>query len=185
MSPDPQEPWSSFLRALDDGLGSPVALHCIGGFVMTMLFGVSRSTSDIDFLVVVGDPNSAVLQELGGQGSELHRRFKVLHPVAVTNYPEDYESRLIPVWEGLSLKNIRLYALEPHDLALTKLERNLGVDRQDVQALAEKGLLDPAVLRARYLTEFRPNLVSGAERHDLTLKFWIEMIRDVQSQGGS
>ena len=35
----------------------------------------------------------------------------------------------------------------------------------------------PAMKRARerYEKEFRPNLVSGAERLDLTLNLWIEM----------
>lgn len=182
MTSDTQERWESFLKAVDKRLGSPVELHCIGGFVMTMLFGVSRNTQDIDFLVVGRNRVSALLQELGGQGSDLHRRFNVyLHPVAVTTYPEDYESRLIPMLEGLGLKNIRLCGLEPHDLALTKLERNFDVDRQDVHALAAKGLIDAPTLRSRYFNEFRPNLVSGVKKHDLTMELWTEIIDEVQT----
>jgi hypothetical protein len=178
MPPDLQEPWASFLRALDAQLSSPVPLHCIGGFVMTTIYGVSRQTSDLDFLVA-RNSDSDLLQRLGGEGSDLHKRFNVrLHPVAIATYPEDYKSRLIPIWESLGLKDIRLFMLEPHDLALTKLERNGDVDRQDVQALARLGLIDPAVLKHRYLTEFRPNLVAGVERHDLTLELWIDMIRE-------
>lgn len=66
-------------------------------------------------------------------------------------------------------------ALEAHDLVLTKLERNWDVDRQDVQALAAAGFLDQTTLRQRYVTEFRPNLPSGAEKNDLTLNLWIEI----------
>jgi hypothetical protein len=172
----PREPWVSFLKALDGRLDGAVELHCIGGFVITMHFGLSRATSDIDILAAVPHEQLAALQRLGGQGSELHRRFKVyLQPVTVASYPEDYESRLIRMWPGLTLKHLRLYALEAHDLALTKLERNSDVDRRDICDLAAAGLINPTTLRERYKTEFRPNLVSNVERHDLTLKLWTEM----------
>jgi hypothetical protein len=96
MPPDPQEPWASFLGALDSQLSFSVPLHCIGGFVMTTIYGVSRQTSDLDFLVA-RNSDSDLLQRLGGEGSDLHKRFKLrLHPVGITTYPEDYESRLIP-----------------------------------------------------------------------------------------
>jgi hypothetical protein len=39
----PREPWVSFLKALDGRLDGAVELHCIGGFVITMHFGLSRT----------------------------------------------------------------------------------------------------------------------------------------------
>ena len=141
-----------------------------------MHFGLSRATSDIDILAAVPHERLAELQRLGGSGSDLHRRFKVyLQPVTVASYTEDYESRLVRMWRSLRSRRIQLYALEAHDLALTKLERNSDVDRQDVLDLARAGHLDAATLQDRYLKEFRPNLVSNAEKRDLTLKLWIEM----------
>src|SRR6202162_4764440 len=175
-SQGPREPWVSFLKALDDALKDSVELHCIGGFVITMHFGLSRATSDIDILAAVPHERLAELQRLGGSGSDLHRRFKVyLQPVTVASYTEDYESRLVRMWRSLRSRRIQLYALEAHDLALTKLERNSDVDRQDVLDLARAGHLDAATLQDRYLKEFRPNLVSNAEKHDLTLILWIEV----------
>lgn len=79
------------------------------------------------------------------------------------------------MWRSLKSRHVHLYALKAHDLALTKSERNSDVDRQDVLDLARAGHLDAATLQDRYLKEFRPNLVSSAEKHDLTLKLWIEM----------
>jgi hypothetical protein len=79
------------------------------------------------------------------------------------------------MWPGLKSRHIQLYALEAHDLALTKLERNSDVDRQDVLDLARAGYLDAVTLQDRYSKEFRPNLVSNVEKDDLTLKLWIEM----------
>ena len=37
------EPWRSFLNELDRIANSTVRLDCIGGFVVTMLYGLSRS----------------------------------------------------------------------------------------------------------------------------------------------
>jgi hypothetical protein len=172
----PSEPWKSFLKALDERLGEAVELHCIGGFAITMQYGLSRATSDIDVLTSIPRKKLATLQDLAGQGSDLHRRFKVyLQPVTIATYPEDYERRLIRMWPRFRLAHLQLFVLEPHDLALTKLERNGDVDRQDILALAGARLIDAETLRRRYEKEYRPNVVANAERLDLTLTLWIEM----------
>jgi uncharacterized nucleotidyltransferase DUF6036 len=172
----PPEPWASFLRALDVQLDESVDLHCLGGFAMTMQYGVSRTTADIDILPAVSSRILALLEKLAGKGSKLSEKFKVyIQPVTVATYPEDYESRLVRMWPKLRLKKLRLFALEPHDLALTKLERNSDVDRQDVLDLAAAGLINAKTLRRRYAKEFRPNLVSGEKKHDKTLDLWVEM----------
>jgi hypothetical protein len=97
--------------------------------------------------------------------------------------PEDYESRLDRMWPKSKLQRLRLFALEVHDLALTKLERNREKDRQDVEDLARAGRLDPETLRERYEKELRPNLLSHVERHDLTLKLWLESIQQIRAEG--
>jgi len=47
-------------------------------------------------------------------------------------------------------------------------------DRDDVQQLARAGHLNPEILRERYYSELRPNLLAHEARHDLTLKLWLE-----------
>ena len=64
--------------------------------------------------------------------------------------------------------------LEVHDLALTKLERNIDRDRDDVEYLAKTGQLDPVVLKQRYHEEFRPNLVAHEIRCDTNLQVWLD-----------
>jgi hypothetical protein len=66
-----------------------------------------------------------------------------------------------------------LLALDPHDLALAKLDRNSPVDREDVAHLARVVPLDPDVLRERYRAELRPVLTGDLRRHDRTLEMWI------------
>lgn len=168
----PPEPWRSFFAELDSRLGEEVALHLCGGFVVTQLYGVARTTSDVDFLSIV--PNlRANLAGIAGKGSPLHRKHKVfLDPVTVATRPQDYEDRLAEMFPG-AWSRLRLYALEAHDLALSKLERNIERDRDDVRQLALAKHIRPDVLRDRYYSELRPHLANEA-RHDLTLELWLE-----------
>lgn len=72
---------------------------------------------------------------------------------------------------------LRLFALDPYDLALSKLERNIERDRADVRFLARTIPLDLNVLQERYKKELRWQL-GNPEREDLTLKLWIEAIQE-------
>jgi len=74
-----------------------------------------------------------------------------------------------------AFKHLRLLALDPYDLALSKLERNLQRDRDDVLHLARTVPLDLEVLKDRYQKELRWQL-GKPEREDLTLQLWIETI---------
>jgi hypothetical protein len=170
---NPPEPWGSFFADVDAQLHQEIQLHCCGGFVVTQLYGVARSTSDVDFLSVVPNVWKDLL-EIGGKGSTLHQKHKIyLDAVNVATPPENYEERLVPLFAG-TWTRLQLFALEAHDLALTKLERNLERDRDDVQRLARAGYLKAVVLRERYYTELRPNLLAHEDRHDLTLRLWLE-----------
>lgn len=70
--------------------------------------------------------------------------------------------------------------LDPYDLALSKLERNTQRDRDDVKHLARTVPFDVKVREERYYTELRADL-GNPQREDLTMKLWIEMIQDQQS----
>ncbi|MCU1276245.1 MAG: hypothetical protein JWO48_3676 [Bryobacterales bacterium] len=75
--------------------------------------------------------------------------------------------------------NLRLFALEPYDLALSKLERNRERDRDDVKYLAIHVPLVPEKLMALYEEEMRPYL-SNEAKHDLTMQLWVQMIQEVR-----
>lgn len=170
---EPPEPWRSFFSDVDAQLSQDVQLHCCGGFVVTQLYRVARTTSDVDFLGVVPNVRSN-LTEIGGKGSALHQKHKVyLDAVTVATPPENYEERLAHMFPGAWVR-LQLFALEAHDLALSKLERNLERDRDDVYQLALAGHLKAEVLRERYYNELRPNLLAHEDRHDLTLTLWLE-----------
>lgn len=96
-----------------------------------------------------------------------------MHHVGIASLPERYLERLTELYAG-RFKNIRLFVLDPYDLVLSKLSRNIDVDRDDAKYLAKTQHLDPQVLRERYTEELRALLIGPLNQHDQTLEFWIE-----------
>ncbi len=79
--------------------------------------------------------------ERGMQGSPLHKKYKVyLDRVGVAKVPENYEERLTEIFPKV-FKHLRLLALDPYDLALSKLERNIQRVRDHVKQLAKTASL--------------------------------------------
>ena len=167
------EPWLSFLRDVGRMLGQSVEVHCLGGFVLTVLWGLPRPTGDVDFLEIEPADAGDELLEIAGEESALAKRHKLqFHRVTVAECPEGYASRLVDITpRGLS--RLRLQALEVHDLALAKLARNSPRDRADVEFLVRQGALDRQCLQDRFEKELRPYLLNEV-REAATLKLWIE-----------
>ena len=119
--------------------------------------------------------------ELGMQGGPLHKKYKIyLDHVGVAHVPENYEERLSEISPKV-FKHLRLFALDPYDLALSKLERNVQRDRDDVMHLARTVPFDLEVLKDRYQKELRWQM-GNPDREDLTLRLWIEAIEEERGQ---
>ena len=69
--------------------------------------------------------------------------------------------------------------LDRYDLALSKLERNIDRDRDDVLLLSRANF-DVGVLRERYMTEVRPFVTGRTSWHDQTVELWLEMIEETR-----
>jgi hypothetical protein len=112
----------------------------------------------------------------------LDKKHKIyLDPVGVARMcRKNYEDRLTEIFPKV-FKHLRLLALDPYDLVLSKLERNIQRDRDDVTHLARTVPLDLEVPKERYQKELRWQL-DNPEREDLTLRLWIEAIQEEQSQ---
>jgi hypothetical protein len=105
----------------------------------------------------------------------LHRKYRIyLDRVGVATIPENYEDRLVEMVPG-AYRHLRLMALDPYDIALSKLERNNQKDRGDFRFLVRTIPLDSSVLEERCRTELRWQL-GRPDREDLTMKLWIEML---------
>jgi hypothetical protein len=143
------EPWLSFLHAVDKELSGPTEIHCFGGFVVAEYYGVSRPTADIDVIEARGAADRSTINEIAGRGSPLAKQHRVyVDIVNVAAVPENYEARLIAIFPD-EFKNLRLKAFERHDLALAKLGRNQDHDREDVKRLEASCAFSSAILNAR------------------------------------
>lgn len=175
------EPWASFLRELDGHLAGSTELHCLGGFVVSELYGLPRPTADVDILEATKGIDAATLSALAGRNSALHKRHKVyIDVVTIAAVPDHYASRLLDL-APQSFRNLHLKALERHDLLLAKLERNADRDREDLKRLALGPGLDVDLLRERYVNELRFQL-GRPEREDLTLDLWLAIIQELGSR---
>jgi hypothetical protein len=65
------EPWHSFLVELAREATEETHLDCMGGFVVTILYGLPRATSDLDVLLIAPREQRAPLLELGVRGGAL------------------------------------------------------------------------------------------------------------------
>jgi hypothetical protein len=172
--PEFPNPWRAFLEDVDRELPHEIALHCLGGFIAALYYDLPRPTNDLDYVEVVPHDAMESLERIAGIDSALARKHRVhLQHVGVASLPESYAKRLIEI-SPASLHRLRLFALEPHDLALSKLARNNPIDRNDVAQLAKSVPLKAETLRARYRFELRPIIIGDPERHDRTLEMWIE-----------
>lgn len=166
------EPWLSFLRDVDRTLGQPIKVHCLGGFVLSVLWALPRPTGDVDFIEI--DPSAAgdELLRIAGEGSDLAKRYRLrFHRVTIVEYPEGYVSRLVDITPR-RFHRLRLLAFEVHDLVLAKLARNSPRDRHDVAFLVGKGALDRRLLENRFEVELRPYVLNET-RHAANLKLWL------------
>lgn len=92
------EPWRSFFSDVDAILREDVELHCLGGFVITVLYNLARPTADVDVIAITPRSEIESLLSAGGQGSLLHRKHKVyLQLVGVATVPDSYEERLTAI----------------------------------------------------------------------------------------
>ncbi len=146
----------SFLNDLDAALanfaeeGERFNMFLLGRSALVMLYRFTHSTRDVDIVGWVNPPQlEAKVRELAGKDSAMAKARGIyldLVPPALPPLPGWYRQRAEEV--AGSWKVLRLWKLEIHDLAVTKLKSFRPKDRQDLQALCDRGLLNAAALRA-------------------------------------
>ena len=172
--PELPNPWRAFLVDVDGQLPRTIEIHCLDGFVAAFYYDLPRPTNDLDYIEVVPHDAMATLQKIAGIESSLAKKHRVhFQYVDVASLPESYADRLTEPFPG-RFRRLRLLALDPYDLALSKLARNSPVDRDDVAQLAKGVPLGAKVLRARYQRELRPIIIGDPDQHDRTVEMWIE-----------
>jgi hypothetical protein len=123
-------------------------MFLLGRAALVMHYQFQFSTKDIDIVWMRDSELECKAIELLGKGSTLAKTLGLfLDPVppGLPPLPGWFRHRceLIPG----NWKVLRLWMLEVHDLAATKLKSFRPQDREDLQILCDRGLLHPAKLR--------------------------------------
>jgi len=139
------------LEQVDKELGMKIKLIAVGGTAMTLL-DLKPSTIDIDF-----DLSSEDAEELEMALKTIPHGFRVDvfrdGMIFSQQLPVDYAGKCIDV--KTSLENIKLYALHPLDIVVTKIGRLNERDLQDIRACIEKfGLTKGQIEKRANLVEY-------------------------------
>ena len=73
----PPEPWDSFLKELDAAVDTPVRFDCIGGFVVTLFYGLDRPTADVDVIELAPRESAETVMALALRGGLLSRKYLI------------------------------------------------------------------------------------------------------------
>lgn len=123
-----------FLQRLDNELKKPVSIVAFGGTAL-MLVGLKGSSEDID-LIVNGDKKlrdkiKSFLREQSGTRIDICPKGEI---TPFYKLPSDYQQRSVEI-PGLNLKNIKLTALDPLDVLVSKIGRYISRDEGDIRKI--------------------------------------------------
>ena len=82
-----------------------------------------------------------------------------------------------PIFEGL-FEYLNFLVLDPYNIALCKLKRDIDRDFQDVLFPARTVPFDLQLFEQRYREELRPYLLGDVKDADYTFDRWIEAIKE-------
>jgi len=132
-------------------------LTLIGGSAL-LLLGNPRLTMDIDFIGDDIQPN-----ELHRQVIQIARELKIqMEPVPLGSFiplPKGSEEREIPIAQ---FGNLNVYVADPYSIALSKIDRGLDSDLEDVAFLIQN-----RHIRLTELETIVKNAISKAGKFDL------------------
>jgi len=159
-----------FLNALDAALipvaaGERLDLYHIGRSALVWKHGFQSATEDVDVVQPRRDQRLITQAvEWFGRGTSKAAEFGL--------YLEVVPEGLPPVWGGCYKRAtevperwevIRLFHLDDHDFAVTKLKRFSPKDQEDLRAMCDLGLLDPEVLARRVAVAYPWRLRDGKD----------------------
>ncbi len=139
MAPTTRESLLAYLGVLDRHLasmGRTTSLYLSGGAAVVLAYGSTERTKDVDAFVAEQNEVLEELQAWAGKDTAVARRegyfFEVVPPI----YPvaPGMFARAIAI-EGVSLRAITPFAIELHDIIITKLGRYHAKDRSDIELL--------------------------------------------------
>jgi hypothetical protein len=139
------------MRALGAAAEREGAAYFTGG-ATAVLLGWRTSTIDVD--VLFAPESDSVMRAIPRLKEDLRINVELASPADFIPVPSGWEDRsLFVAREG----RLSFYHFDPYSQALAKLERAHALDLEDVEALIERKLIDPARALS-YFEEIAPDL---------------------------
>ncbi len=128
-----------YLAVLDHHLvdiGKSTPLYLSGGAAVVLAYGSTERTKDVDAFVAEQSEVLDELQAWAGKNTAVAKREGYFFEVVPSIYPvaPGMFDRALPI-EGLHLQAITPFAIELHDIIITKLGRYHSKDRSDIELL--------------------------------------------------
>lgn len=169
-------------KALPD-LKDPIKMVIAGGVAVNFYCG-ARVTLDIDasFSARIMLPDDLVVPYTGPDGKVLSVHLDRNYNSTFALMHEDFEDDAVAVQGSeFTSKNVKLFLLSPVDLAVSKIARLEGPDREDIAELARAGLIHPKAVSER-AREAMANYVGNTARLESNLKEALGIIESTQRE---
>lgn len=129
----------------------PIRMTIAGGAALHLLTG-ARVTEDIDATfskrVLLNEDIEVSYRDPDGRARLMYLDRNYNDTLGLLHEKAYQDSRRVDI-PGIDSKLIEVRVLQPVDLAVTKLARFTDQDREDLQLLARRGLIDSAAVRKR------------------------------------
>lgn len=172
------------LQALSDRLelSRDIDVYLAGGMAVHLYTG-DRATTDVDaeFSSRIRIPQDLAVSVELEDGTKETLFFDTNYNSSFALMHEDYQDDSIPL--DMGIEKIRLRVLSPLDLAVSKISRFGGNDKEDIAALVRFGLVSSGEIEAR-ATSALGGFVGGLAMLKLNLRDAIKLARDVEASAG-
>lgn len=136
-----------FVKLIDSELEGPVDIIAVGGTAMTLL-DMKRSTIDVDFDFPADEGLASFKKAMKAITPGFRVDIFLGSQIFSQKLPDDYKNMTISIRVG-GLAKLKLFALHPVDIVLSKIGRLSDRDVEDIRTCIQKYGLSGARIRKR------------------------------------
>jgi len=125
-----------FVGLVDEEITQKISIIAVGGTAMTLL-GLKSSTIDVDFDFPRPEDLAAFNDAVNIINPGLRIDKFIGSQIFSVSLPSDYDAMSLPIKTHKPLKHVKLFALHPLDLVVTKVGRLNDRDVEDIKTCIE------------------------------------------------
>lgn len=146
------------------GPGERLEIYHIGRSALMFHHGSTAGTKDLDMIQMNTRLEQHAEQIFGGasENAKTLSLYLQLVPQGIPPVPQSFRKRCVEIVGGWRI--VRLWRLDPHDLAATKMKRFEARDREDLRFLCDEGHLNEERLRMSLESAFMWTNEEDADR---------------------